>query len=87
MLAEMPNGLASDRLLDGSEDRSYLVLLTLWPDKEMSVIRHDNPGPDMEVVLDPGFLQGIDEPLTRTLFAEQRDAMITGEGQTVGIPF
>lgn len=87
MLAEMPNGAGAYGLLDGPEDWSHLVLLPLWPDQQVSMIGHDDPGPYMEVVLDPGFQQGIDKPLTRTLFAEQRDAMITGERQVMGIPF
>src|SRR5437879_574134 len=52
----------------------------------MDVLRHDDPGPQVETFLTPGLLKCLDEPPARPVLAEQRQAVITGKGQKMGFP-
>ncbi len=51
------------------------------------MLRHQYPGPDMKTIFPPGSIDGINHPETSAIFVQKRQAMETGEGQEMSMPW
>jgi len=52
----------------------------------MEVLRHNHVGPDVEVMLVPGLVDSLDEPLPGPVAGEERLTAKATEGRSVGVP-
>jgi hypothetical protein len=52
----------------------------------VSVLGHENKGPEPEVEGAPGFVDRISQPPARALGRQESKASVTGERQLVGVP-
>ena len=74
-----------DRLLNRLENLADVVLRLSWPQKKMSVLRHDHVGPDVESQFDAGSVDRFHQPATAAIFAEKWLAAKARKGQGMSI--
>ncbi len=53
--------------------------LDVWPDEQVYMFRHDDPGDEMEVGIDARVVDVIDEGILDAVVVEERELLVTGE--------
>jgi len=86
VLRNVTHAVPAHRLLDRFEDRGHLVTWPLGAHNQVSVLGHENKGPEREVEGAPGFVDRISQPPARALGRQESKASVTGERQLVGVP-
>ena len=85
--SEVSDGTGTDWLLDGMEYRAHVVELLAWSDKQMGMVWHDDPGPQIKITLDSCIRDSIDKPEPRAVFAKQGKPAEAREGEGMSVPF
>lgn len=49
------------------------------------MLRHDDPRPNMEAMLETSTVDGVNQPHSGSVFGQERQAMVTGKGQEVSM--
>ena len=85
VLLEVLHGLPADRLLEPAEEVGVVVLAVARPDDQVDVIGHEDVRPHGVVQFLPGCVDGVGQPLATAILGEQREAVVAGAGQLVGV--
>src|SRR5262249_43705568 len=78
-------GLSSHRSLQGGADQPDLVFLSLRPDDQVHVLRHDDVGPDKEPVFSPRLFHCVHKPTPSPVPVQQRQTVKAREGQLMSM--
>ena len=82
---QKPSCAPGYRPLDRKQESADVVRWTAGVHEQVHVLRHEHVGPQSYILFLACFLKCVCKPLPGSVFGEERQSIVTGEGQMVGI--
>ena len=85
LFPEPGQSLPCDRLLELAADHGHVVSRTSGMDDQVHMVRHEDPGPDIELKTPSSSFDRLHKPFADPVSREERISSVTGERQFVSV--